>query len=84
MIEQHIIIAVGLLIVSMCGVIWGKVCKLGDKFDEFNENCRERHEGVVNKDDWIREHSKLERSLSVAHARLDAGGMPHGYETDRR
>ena len=71
MIEQYIIGGIGTLIVGMCGAIWTRVGRLDEKFDTFQNNCRERHENVVTKDEWVREHAKLEAAISAAHRRFD-------------
>lgn len=84
MIEQYIIGGLGTLIVGMCGAIWGKVNGLENKFDTFKDNCRDRHENVVDKDEWIREHAKLENAMSAMHRRMDAAGFARTGELDRR
>lgn len=84
MIEQYIIGGLGTLIVGMCGAIWGKVNSIENKFDIFKENCRERHDTVVNTDEWLREHAKLESAVSALHRRMDAAGFSRSGELDRR
>lgn len=83
-IEQYIIGGLGTLIVGMCGAIWGKVNSLESKFDDFKDNCRDRHERVVTTDEWIREHEKLEVSIAEINRRLTGAGILTHTELDRR
>lgn len=61
----------GGVIIIMLGAIWARVGKLDDKFQMFDTECRVRHEGVMKKEDYWREHIPLEKSVQALHSRLD-------------
>lgn len=51
-------------------IIW--ICgDLKRDFNRFREDCRIRHEGVIVKEDYWREHLPLENKVDALHSRLD-------------
>lgn len=51
-------------------IIW--ICTdLKREFSQFREDCRVRHECVMMKEDFWREHSPLEKKVDAMHSRLD-------------
>ena len=66
-----IIGASGAAISIMFGIVLRNVGKLADRFDNFTDGCRQRHEGVITKEDYLREHVPLENKVDALHSRLD-------------
>jgi hypothetical protein len=71
MLETYAISGLGSVTVLMLGAIWYRIGKLDDKFEKFDGDCRVRHESVMQKEDYWREHIPLERSCEALHSRVD-------------
>lgn len=58
------------LAVTNTVIIW-MCADLKRDFAKFREDCRVRHEGVMIKEDFWREHCPLEQQVAALHSRLD-------------
>lgn len=51
-------------------IIW--ICQdLKRDFSRFREDCRLRHDNIITKEDYWREHIPLENKIDALHSRLD-------------